>query len=249
MFRKLLIVFASGVILSIVAFSGAWLAGGQKFREEFRQPESWSWHIGDDDDDDGPRKSRHFTVAPGSQLAMEVPVELSFTRGDKAEMTVSGPSELVDRLVWKDGRLSVPGKVHVHHGLKVKITAPEITGLDLDAPGDVTLTGLKQDQFALTAEGAVNLEANGTVRKITVKTEGAGNIDLEQLAVEDATVRMDGVGNVTIGATGLVDIEINGAGHATLVRKPRTLHSRINGLGSIDHDYDDDAKNVTTVDL
>ncbi|MCJ2187495.1 GIN domain-containing protein [Novosphingobium beihaiensis] len=245
MLRKLLIVFVSGAILSIVAFSAAWFTGG---KTTWDGEHEWNWSFGDDEDH-GPRKSRDFTVVSGSRIAMEIPVEMTFTRGEKAQMIVSGPASVVDRLVWKDGHLSVPGSVNMRHGLKVKITAPEITGLDLDAPGDVTLTGLKQDQFALTAEGAVNLKADGAVRKISVKTEGASNISLRKLAVEDATVRMDGVGNLSIGATGVVDIEINGAGHATLVRKPRTLHSRINGLGSIDHDYGDDAKNVTTVDL
>lgn len=237
MFRKLLIVFASGVILSIVAFSAAWLVGGEKFRQEFHNNEGWEWNIGDDDDYTGPRKSRTFTVEPGTRLAMEVPVELSFTRGDKAEMIVSGPDKLVDRVVWEDGRLSIPGSVNMRHGLKVKITAPEISGLDLDAPGDVTLVDMQQDQFRLKSEGAVNLDAAGKVRKITVSSEGAGNIDLEKLDVEDATVRMDGVGNVTIGATNLVDVTINGAGHLTLTRKPKTLRSQINGIGSVDHDY------------
>ncbi|MCJ2179884.1 GIN domain-containing protein [Novosphingobium album (ex Hu et al. 2023)] len=236
MFRKLLIVFASGVILSIVAFSTAWVVGGDSLKKTFTEGDGWSWTIGDDEDQ-GPRKSRSFTVDPGAQLAMEIPVELSFTRGDKAEMVVSGPANVVDRLVWENGHLSVPGNVHMRHGLKVRITAPEITGLDLDAPGDVTLTGLQQDRFTLKSEGAVNLEADGKVRKVFVTTEGAGNIDLEKLAVEDATVRMDGVGNVTIGASGLVDVEINGAGHVSLVRKPETLRSQINGIGSIDHDY------------
>ncbi|WP_067732195.1 GIN domain-containing protein [Novosphingobium naphthalenivorans] len=237
MFRKLLIVFASGVILTVVAFSAAWVVGGDKLKKGFTEGDGWAWTIGDDDEDQGPRKSRSFAVDPGAQLAMEIPVELSFTRGDKAEMTVSGPAKVVDRLVWENGRLSVPGNVHMRHGVKVMITAPEITGLDLDAPGDVTLTGLQQDQFTLKSEGAVNLEANGKVRKVFVTTEGASNIDLEKLAVEDATVRMDGVGNVTIGATGLVDVEINGAGHVSLVRKPKTLRSQINGIGSVDNDY------------
>ena len=237
MFRKLLIVFASGILLSIAAFSAAWLVGGERFRNEVQKDGGWGWHIGEDDEDTGPKKTRTFAVQPGSQLAMEVPVELNFTRGDKAEMVVEGPARLVDRLVWANGRLSVPGDVHMRRGLIVKITAPEISGLDLEAPGDVTLKGLQQDQFTLKSQGAVNLEANGKVRKVALTSEGAGNIDLEDLQVQDATVRMDGVGNVTIGATGLVDVVINGAGHVTLVRKPATLRSQINGIGSVDHDY------------
>lgn len=235
MLRKLLIVFASGVILSIVAFGAAWVAGGEKLHKEIAEGGGWSWTIGDDYA--GPRKDRTFTVEPGAQLAMEVPVDLSFSRGDKAEMVVSGPAGEVDRLVWENGRLSLPHGWHMHHGLKVRITAPEITGLDLDAPGDVTLTGLQQDRFTLNSHGPVDLDAQGKVRQLFVTVAGPGDINLGKVEGQDATVRVDGVGDVTIGAAGTVDVEINGVGDVSLVRKPKILRSRIHGLGSINHDY------------
>lgn len=236
MFRKLLIVFASGVILSIVAFGAAWVAGGEKFREEIQQ-NGWNWHVGDDDGPRGPQRTRVFAVAPGGQIAMAVPVDLDFTRGTTSEMTVTGPAALVDRLVWENGKLSIKGDYHSRHGIKVRITAPEINGLDLDAPGDVTLAGLDQDSLRLRSSGAIDLEASGRVDRVFVTSEGAGNIDLAKLRGKDATIRLDGVGNVTIGATGTVDVEINGAGNLTLVRKPKVLRSQLNGIGNIDHDY------------
>jgi len=239
MLRKLLIVFASGVILSIVAFGAAWITGGEKLRQEWASGHGWHVNIDDDDDDHGPRKTRSFAIQPGSQLAMDVPVDLDFTRGDKTEMIVSGPADLVDQLVWANGRLSLDGTVNRHHSrsIKVRITAPEIGGLAFDAPGDVTLAGLDQRNLTLKSRGAIDLDASGKVDTVNVASEGAGNIDLEKLAARDATVRVDGVGNVTIGATGTVDVEINGAGNVSLVKKPAVLRSRLSGIGNIDHDY------------
>ncbi|EIZ78402.1 hypothetical protein WSK_3021 [Novosphingobium sp. Rr 2-17] len=239
MLRKLLIVFASGVILSIVAFGSAWLVGGDRARQEFEQRNGWNWTFGDDDDDaaqHGPRKTRSFPVVSGSQIAMEIPVELDFVKGDKSEMTVEGPASVVDRLVWTNGRLSIQGK-SVKHGIKVHITAPEIAGLDLDAPGDITMTGLDQQKLYLNSNAAISLDASGKVQQVFVDTRGAGDIDLGKLEAKDATVHVRGVGDVTLGATGTVNVEINGAGNVSLVRKPATLQSRINGVGSIDHDY------------
>lgn len=236
MFRKLLIVFASGVILSIVAFGSAWVVGGDRFRHDIHE-DGLNWTIDDDDQPHGPRRTRVFPVHPGAQIAMEVPVDLDFVRGDKAEMTVSGPAELVDRLVWNDGRLSINGEYRGHRSIKVQITAPEITGLDLDAPGDVTLAGLDQKALRLRSSGAIDLEASGKVERVFVNSEGAGNIDLGKLEGKDATIRLDGVGNVTIAASGTVDVEINGAGNVSLLRKPAVLRSRLSGIGNIDHDY------------
>lgn len=237
MLRKLLIVFASGVILSIVAFGSAWVIGGERFTREVQEKDGWGWTIHDDENDHSPRKTRSFAIQSGSQIAMKIPVELVFTRGDKPEMTVSGPAGIVDRLVWEGGRLSIKGSANIHRGLKVRITAPEIAGLDLDAPGDVTMTGLDQESLRLNSRGAIDLDASGKVNRMFVTSEGAGNIDLGKVQGRDATIRVDGVGDVTLGATGTVDVEINGAGNVTLVRKPATLRSRMNGIGDIDHDY------------
>ncbi|MEE4451974.1 GIN domain-containing protein [Novosphingobium resinovorum] len=237
MLRKLLIVFASGLILSIAAFSLAWTFGGDKMKQEFAT-KGWYFDDGDGSHHDrGPRKTRVFAIQSGSQLAMDVPVDLEFTRGDKPEMTVEGPADVIDRVVWENGRLSIRGSARIHRGLKVRITAPEIAGLDLDAPGDVDLHGLDQESLRINARGAIDLDASGKVNRMFVTSDGAGDIDLGKVQGQDATVRINGVGDITIGATGVVDVEINGAGNVTLVRKPATLRSRMNGIGDIDHDY------------
>lgn len=235
MFRKLLIVFASGVILSIVAFGAAWAIGGDAIRKDFGEGHGWHWS--NDEDDHGPQKTRSFAVDPGSQIAMGIPVELHFNRGDQAGMTVTGPASVIDHLVWINGRLSTDGKVRVHHGVRVQITAPQITGLDLDAPGEVTLAGLDQESLRLHSRGAIDLDASGKVNRMFVTSEGAGDIDLGHVEGKDATVRVEGVGDVTIGASGTVDVQIDGAGNVTLLRKPAVLRSRIHGIGNIDHDY------------
>jgi len=237
MFRKLLIVFASGVILSIVAFGAAWVIGGDKFRQELHDNGGWNFTFDDEDEDRGPDKTRSFAIEPGTRLAMDVPVQLVFTRGDKSEMVVTGPQKLVDRLTWENGRLSVHGDVHIRKGLKVRITAPQIESFDFDAPGDVTLTGLDQDSLTLKADGAINLDASGKVRKLDVHTEGASNLDLGKLEAQDARVNVEGVGSVTIAATGEVSVTIDGIGSVKLLRKPAHLNQEINGLGKIDHDY------------
>jgi hypothetical protein len=237
MFRKLLIVFASGVILTIVAFSAAWVVGGDKFRRDVNEGD-FNWTIGDDDEAaNSPQITRNFAIQPGARLAMDVPVQLVFTKGDKAEMVVTGPQKLVDRLTWENGRLAIKGDWHGRKGLKVRITAPEIEGLDFDAPGDVTLTGLDQDSLTVNGNGALSLDASGKVRKLAVTTDGAGSLDFGKLQVQDATIRVNGAGNMVIGASGNVDVQINGIGNVTLVRKPANLKSEINGIGNVSHDY------------
>jgi hypothetical protein len=237
MLKKLLIVFASGTVLCIVALGLGWVIGGKEMHDAILEGGDYSIDFSDKEDADGPRKSRDFTIDGGQTLAIEVPVDLHFSRGDEAKMVVTGPAEAIDRLVWTNGRLSIKGPSLRGRALRVTIVAPQIAGLDLEAPGDITLAGLEQDQLRLKSAGAIDLDAKGKVRQLFVNTEGASSLDLERLAVEDATVRIDGVGSVSIAASHLVDVIINGAGNVTLHRKPTKLRSEINGVGSIDHDY------------
>ena len=234
MIRKLLIVFASGLALSIVCISGAWVVGGQELMTHFRDHKG-GWQF-DFDSDKGPRTTRTLPFDGSRILSIDGPVNLRFTRGAKAEMMIEGPQNVVDRLSWKDGKLSLGGG-NWSGGLDVVITAPMLAGLELSGASDVDLSDLDQPEFTLDASGAADVSASGKVRKVTVNTSGAGDIDFEKLAAEDAAVQIAGVGDIDIAATGAVSVSISGAGDVTLHRRPKVLTSSIGGMGSINHSY------------
>jgi hypothetical protein len=239
MSRKSLNIIASGLVIAIIALSAAWLASGRDFRDKVTAS-NVEWTGGDGAHHrDGPRITRSFALQSGAKLVMAVPVDLEFQRGDHAGMTVEGPKEMIDRLVWDGGRLSLRNQGYHHGSLKVTIAAPEIGALAFDAPADVDLRGLDQEELRLTGRGAIELEAQGRVRRLFVDSAGAGSIDLSHVQGDDATVRIDGVGDVEVAATNLVDVEINGAGNVSLKERPRTARTRINSVGSVDRDYED----------
>jgi len=237
MLKKLLIVFASGTILCIVALSLAWVTGGKNLPRTFFDDDAYSFGIGGDHDGKVTKKSRDFAVDSSQPLTMTIPVNLHFTRGEEARMTVRGPAEAIDRLVWENSRLSIKPGRSVRRGLEVTIVAPQLVELDLSAPANVGLAGLQQDQFRLKSSGAVNLKASGNVRQLFITTEGAGHLDLKKVDAESAVVRLDGVGNVSVAPSRLADVVINGVGRVSLHRKPEQLRSEINGVGSIGHNY------------
>lgn len=237
MLKKLLVVFASGTILCIVALSLAWVTGGKTLPDRFLNGDGYSFGIGGDYDDTAPKKSRDFPVDGSQPLAITFPVNLRFTRGEDARMTVRGPAEMIDRLVWEGGELSIkPGK-RVRRGLKVTIVAPQLAELDLNAPSSIALTGLAQEQFRLRSSSPISMKASGKVRQLFINNDGPGHIDFKKVDAENAVVRLNGVGNVSIAPSRLADVSINGVGRVTLHRKPEQLRSEINGVGSIGHDY------------
>jgi hypothetical protein len=236
MIRKLLIVFASGLALSILLLGAAWVVGGASLARMIQDGRGeWAWS--GDHHGNGPRIVRTLDFDGDHILRIDAPVTLRFTRGDTTRMTVEGPRRTLDRLQYQDGRLSLHGRSWSHGAIKVDITAPRIAGLEINGASDVELNGLDQPNLTIDARGAVDLDASGKVQTLTVSSHGAGDLDLEKLDARDATVRIAGVGDVDISASGTVDAAISGAGDISLHRKPARLTSTINGVGSIDHHY------------
>lgn len=236
MIRKLLIVFASGLVLSIVALGAAWVVGGQELMARIEKDGRFSLEI--DDNPRQPRTTRTLAFDGNTVLTIDVPVSLEFVRGDKTGMTVSGPAKLVDALRWENGSLTLAaGTSMQHRGIRVTITGPQIAGLILNAPGDVELRDLDQPSLRLDVRGPADIDASGRVDTLNVDTRGVGSVDLADLLARDAKASISGVGSVDLNASGRVEAEISGAGSVVLHRKPAVLASRTTGIGSIDHDY------------
>lgn len=237
MIKKLLIVFASGLALSIVALSAAWVIGGQELMTRIQRDGHFSIDVDDDKADTTPQATRTLTFDGARLLTVNVPVEMRFVRGDKAEMTVSGPASVIDALTWENDALSLRDKIRHNRGLRVTITAPQLAGLILNAPGDIDLRELDQPSLKLEVHGPASVEARGRVDSLDVSTSGVGSLDLAHLDARDAKAEISGVGSIDLNASGKVDASISGAGSVSLHRKPVALTSRVSGLGAIDHDY------------
>ena len=239
MIKKLLVVFASGLVLSIVLLSSAWVIGGPEVLSQIHK--NGAFHFTFDDDDDSPHGTMATRTLPFDQnqpLEVAAPVELHFTKGENVEMTVRGPQKLVNALRWENGRLSLADvPLFSHHTLKVDIVAPRMPELVYKGAGSIELENLDQPALALQLAGAGNVDASGKVQMLTVNAKGAGNIDLGELRAHDATVNSSGVGNVDLNADGNVNVTLSGAGNLSLHRKPAELTSRVNGIGSIEQDY------------
>jgi hypothetical protein len=238
MTRKLLVVFASGIVLAIALLSAAWLAGGPRFVSDIQHHNGWGIVIDDDDDDDkGPRVTKTLAYDGTQPLTLDAPVSLKFVRGTQNRVTVEGRRETVDAVRWDNGRLYLVGGSNIQHRLKVTVIAPQIPAVFLKGSGDIELNGLQQPALAVNLTGAGNIEGNGKVDTLTITGRGAGNIDFSDVEARDATVRASGAGNVEIAATGKVDVAMSGVGNISLHKKPAQLTSSLSGIGSIDHDY------------
>lgn len=237
MIRKLLIVFVSGLVLSILLVSGAWVLGGDEIKSRFRHDQG-DWDFGDHEE--GPTVKRSFAFDGSQILKINGPVSLRFVRGPKSEMIVSGDARVIDGLRWQNGELSSERRGRRQHGgLTVEITAPQIAGLELRGPSQVKLDNLDQPSLHIEVRGPGDLDASGKVGRLDIDSRGVGSLDLSKVEAGDAAVRVRGIGNVDIKASGTVNAVLNGVGNITLHRKPASLNAETHGIGEVKHDYDE----------
>ncbi len=175
MTKKLLIVFASGLMLSLVLLSSAWLVGGEALSKRIGERKGWSMTI-DTDRNHGPRTERTLTFDPQLPLTISAPVTLRFTRGDAVSMSVSGAKKAVDALVWEGGKLSAGNGIHFGDGdIEVSITAPRLSALILNSAAKARLEGLEQPTLKVETRGAVDMKASGRVDNLDVSTPEPAN--------------------------------------------------------------------------
>ncbi len=233
MIKKLLIVAVSAGMLALVSIGAAIAIGGPELRAELSDGHiAWG-----SDDHDGPVATRSFDFDMTRPLEIAMPVDMLFDRGEAITMEVEGSKRTVDKLVYEDGELKIPGSHKRSGAIKVMITAPILPELEILGPANIEISDLSQAEFRLSMAGAGNIEASGKVERLFVDASGAGNVDLASLNAVDAEISLAGLGNADINASGKVDASIAGAGNVTLHTKPREFDSSIAGLRNIEHAY------------
>ncbi|GAA4476699.1 GIN domain-containing protein [Gluconacetobacter asukensis] len=251
MIRGLILVAVGGAALSMACFGVAAVRGPT------------NWHISamdllDDDDDDAPAAqaaTHKLDWKGGEALTFELPASIVYTQGPAPGITVSGASDIVDRVTLNGDVLALDhvSHHHWHNGhLRIVVTAPALKALTLRSAGSLTLNDVAVDHLSLTVEGAGNVTGHGKADMVTLKVAGAAQADLSDMVVRDADVGISGAGHVSIGPSGHASVRLSGVGAVELTRKPASLTKEISGIGSItvdddnhdDHDSDHDRPGV-----
>lgn len=130
--------------------------------------------------------------------------------------------------------------------LEAEATMPGLTGLDLRAASQGTITGFKSadalnvklsaasrlggdiesGDARLDVSGTSRLTLRGSAGDVTIDASGGSTVELADFPVGNATVDARDASDVTVNASGTFDVDASGASHVTYVGGPT--------LGTID---------------
>jgi hypothetical protein len=136
--------------------------------------------------------------------------------------------------------------------VNITITVKDLSELDFDSAGDITVQGLQTEGFkaVLSGAGTMNfqelhvksleadlsgvgsLRASGMTETLNVRVDGLGSFDAYGLQSQSATVRLDGVGSANVWAEKDLAAFVNGLGSINYYGSAKVTKT-VDGLGSV----------------
>jgi len=121
----------------------------------------------------------------------------------------------------------------VSQPIRLKISVPDLTGVSASGAGSIVVTGVKNDKFAINANGAPSIRAAGETKALSVDAKGAGNIDVHKLRASNAQVDSKGVATVEVYASEQLDVTISGPSSVIYHGSP-VVNKTIHGPGQVE---------------
>ncbi len=116
--------------------------------------------------------------------------------------------------------------------VQVEVAASALASVDVDGAGDVVLEDLDAQALELELRGAADVDASGTVDRLTATIQGAGNANLLDLRVRTARVVVQGAADAELNVSDELDVIVEGAGDVSYSGDP-TVRSEVEGAGDL----------------
>lgn len=261
MIRTLITIAFASFILAVACLAGAAALGGRDIAENgWTVPSEWAFRVSDDGEGQrikrvptAERASRDLPWSGGEALVLDLPADVTYEQSETPGVTVTGPRDIVDRVVVDGGRITFAGDeagsdevtidlngvriVDVGDRLRITARAPSVKSFSVNGSGDLDIIAYDQPSLRVEVQGSGNVSAAGRTEAASVDIVGSGSVDLGELRTRDATVETSGSGDAILAAKGAVKVAIAGSGGVSLRAKPASLTSEISGSGDVDQDY------------
>ncbi|MCC6328917.1 MAG: DUF2807 domain-containing protein, partial [Acidobacteria bacterium] len=135
----------------------------------------------------------------------------------------------------RDGVLHIEseGRISTDNGLKVRISAPDITSIDASGVSKVTVADIDNDYLRVCTSGATKATVAGSTAKLSVEVSGASAVDAENLRAQNAEVEASGASSVSVFATGELRTDGSGASKIVYGGTPTNVEKSSSGASTI----------------
>ncbi|MCU0239349.1 MAG: DUF2807 domain-containing protein [Pyrinomonadaceae bacterium] len=117
--------------------------------------------------------------------------------------------------------------------IKIKVSMPEISELDISGASNATLTNVKNENLRVDLSGASKVKIDGETQNLDVDASGASKIDAENLKSENALVNASGACKIDVFVTNELKADASGASKIIYTGEPKNIIKDTSGASSV----------------
>jgi hypothetical protein len=189
-------------------------------------------------------------------IVLDVSAEVTVVKGQPAKVEIQTYRNLLEKIETKTSggklKLSSDGCISAGEKIKIKITLPELEGLEVNGSGNITIpdtfivdeinleiNGSGDITASLVAakveseiHGSGNIILNGSANINDVDIQGSGNFKAENFPCNQSTIDVKGSGDAYVYTIKNLEVDLSGSGTVHYKGKPK-VESQVNGSGKV----------------
>jgi len=130
-------------------------------------------------------------------------------------------------------KLETDRKLSTSNPIRVRISAPDIEGIETSGAANVILTDLKNDSLEIDSSGASKIRVAGETAKLVIDVSGATRVDAEGLTAGDANVEASGASTVELLVNGNLRTDASGASTIRYSGSPKDVVKKSSGASTV----------------
>ncbi len=139
---------------------------------------------------------------------------------------------VVTEVVNDELRVHLSQAVSPSSRLKIKVSVPELKGVDLAGAADVTIQGLDQSTLTVSMAGSQKVSCQGKVESAHFKAAGSATLLAADLEAKSVSINITGSGSADVNASEKLSVNIAGSGTVRYLGEPQ-IDQSIAGSGKI----------------
>ena len=184
----------------------------------------------------GKRQTEKRSVPTFTSISTEGAFEIEVVQGTPQSLEIEGDDNILPLIATEVSnsvlRLKNIRNYSTHSPIAIRISATALEGVSASGAGRIDVSGLKNEKFALNANGAPKIILSGESKILEIETNGAANIDTHKLRADRVVVDSNGVAKVEVYAANELDVTVSGPSSVVYHGNPRVKQT-VNGPGSV----------------
>jgi carbon monoxide dehydrogenase subunit G len=192
------------------------------------------------------------------KISVHSSVDVYLTQGPEKEAIIEADDNFLHYIVLEEdgGTLTIRQKDNIsfsnHHPIKIRLTAPNITELDLTSSGSINLVNTIDNEESVTLSvtgsgdikgdihspevnaditGSGDITITGETRDIEYEGTGSGDFKAKSLKAENATINLTGSGNADVNVSAKLETNTTGSGDVYYYGNPQVTSNKTGSGG------------------